>query len=148
MNPAKLFLLCNIAVLPCWLLLLVVPRWRWTQRVTTFIAPLLLAAVYACMLVTAPHVAGASFNTLEGVRLLFGSDQTLTAGWIHYLAFDLFTGSWETRDAQRLGISHWFVIPCLLLTFLFGPIGLGCYLILRAGLRRRFGVLTSDETTV
>jgi len=28
----------------------------------------------------------------------------LLAGWTHYLAFDLFIGGWEVRDAQRRGI--------------------------------------------
>jgi hypothetical protein len=67
--------------------------------------------------------------------------QALLAGWIHYLAFDLFTGAWEARDARRLRISRWLVAPCLLLTFLFGPLGLGLYLLLRAGLRKKVGVV-------
>jgi hypothetical protein len=53
------------------------------------------------------------------------------AGWLHYLAFDLFIGAWEVRDAQRHGIPHLLVIPCLLLTFLLGPIGLLCYMAAR-----------------
>jgi hypothetical protein len=55
----------------------------------------------------------------------------LLAGWVHYLAFDLFIGSWQVRDSQQRGIGHLFVIPCLVLTFLFGPAGLLCYLALR-----------------
>jgi hypothetical protein len=42
---------------------------------------------------------------------------------VHYLAFDLFVGTWETRDAVGRGIPRWIVMPCLLWTFLFGPIG-------------------------
>ena len=57
----------------------------------------------------------------------------LLAGWIHYLAFDLFIGGWETRDAVRNGIPHLLVIPCLLLTFMLGPIGLLAYFALRSG---------------
>ena len=45
--------------------------------------------------------------------------------------FDLFIGSWEVRDAQAHGISHWLVIPCLFFTFMFGPVGLLLYFILR-----------------
>jgi hypothetical protein len=59
---------------------------------------------------------------------------------VHYLAFDLFVGSWEVRDAQRLGLPHGMVIPCLVLTFLFGPIGLGLFLLLRAGMKRRLTI--------
>ena len=56
----------------------------------------------------------------------------LLAGWIHYLAFDLFVGSWEVRDAQERGIPHLAVVPCLLLTFMFGPAGWFLYNLVRA----------------
>ena len=135
----RLFSLAGAVVLPCWLLLLFVPRWRWTQRLATFAAPLLLAAVYAALLLSAKPPPGAGFNSLAQVALLFTARQALLAGWLHYLAFDLFTGAWEARDAARLGISRWLAAPCLLLTFLFGPVGLALYLLLRLGMRRRVG---------
>ncbi len=51
----------------------------------------------------------------------------MLAGWIHYLAFDLFVGSWEVSDARANGIHHLLVVPCLLATFMAGPIGLALY---------------------
>ena len=57
---------------------------------------------------------------------------SLLAGWVHYLVFDLFVGSWEVSDARRLGIPHLFVVPCLILTFLLGPCGLLLYLAVRS----------------
>ena len=77
------------------------------------------------------------FNSLAGVAQLFQNPKALLAGWIHYLAFDLFIGSWEVRDAGRAGLHHLLVVPCLVLTFLFGPVGLLLYFALRAALRRR-----------
>ena len=71
--------------------------------------------------------------------VLFSSPYALLAGWIHYLAFDLFTGAWEARDEAWLGISHWVVLPCLVLTFLFGPLGLSLYLLLKLAMRRSLG---------
>jgi len=148
MTPDKVFSLCGGLVLPCWLLLMLVPRWTWTQRLATFVVPLMIAGVYLWMLATAPHVAGAGFNSIAQVRALFSVDKALVAGWIHYLAFDLFIGSWEVRDARTLKINHLFVVPCLVLTFLFGPLGLGLYLLLRAGMRRRFGIAVDETETV
>jgi hypothetical protein len=139
MIPERVFSLCGALVLPCWLLLVFLPRWRWTQRLATFVVPLVIAGVYVWMLATAPHVDGAGFNSIAQVRALFSVDRSLVAGWIHYLAFDLFTGAWEVRDARRLGIAHGFVVPCLALTFLFGPLGLGLYLLLRLGLKKKLG---------
>jgi hypothetical protein len=137
----KLFSIAGGLVLPVWLLLIFVPRWQWTQRLATFIVPLLLGVIYVGLLATAHFPAGGGFNSLAQVALLFSVRQALLAGWIHYLAFDLFTGAWEARDARRLRISRWLVAPCLLLTFLFGPLGLGLYLLLRAGLRKKVGVV-------
>jgi hypothetical protein len=62
---------------------------------------------------------------------LFTNEWAALAGWIHYLAFDLLVGTWEVKDSQERGISHWFVIPCLVLTFLLGPIGFLLYTVLR-----------------
>lgn len=135
----RLFSLAGNVVLPCWLLLVFAPRWRWTQRLASFAVPLLIATLYIWLLVTAAHVPGAGFGSLAQVKVLFSVDKALLAGWVHYLAFDLFTGAWEARDAARLGISQWLVAPCLVLTFLFGPVGLGAYLLLRLAARRKVG---------
>jgi hypothetical protein len=66
------------------------------------------------------------------VRTLFENPWGLLAGWTHYLAFDLFIGGWEVRDAQRRGIPHLLVVPALVLTFLLGPGGLLLYLAIRS----------------
>jgi hypothetical protein len=87
---------------------------------------------------------GGGFGSLSQVSQLFQNPYKLLAGWIHYLAFDLFVGSWEVRDAQRLGIHHLLVVPCLALTFLLGPIGLLLYLALRFTMKRRF--IINEET--
>ena len=76
--------------------------------------------------------SGASFSSLAGVMAFFTSPVAATAGWIHYLVFDLFIGAWETRDAHARGLSHLAVIPCLILTLLFGPAGFLLYLGVRA----------------
>lgn len=138
MSNDTLFAICNNAVLPGWLLLIVAPRWAWTTRlIASVLIPGLLAIVYVALMVTSFGTAEGGFSSLAGVGQLMANPRILLAGWIHYLAFDLFTGCWEVRDAQRIGLSHWLVIPCLLLTFLLGPTGLLAYFILRAALRRQ-----------
>jgi len=74
----------------------------------------------------------AGFSSLHGVAAFFSSPYALTAGWVHYLVFDLFVGAWETRDAKRRGIPHLLVIPCLVVTLVVGPVGLLLYIVLRA----------------
>lgn len=134
MNADQLFQICNFLVLPVWLLLLVAPRWQWTVRVAdTCVVPLLLAAVYAVLIVRSMlgEGSGFDFSSLEAIRGLFDDPYALVAGWIHYLAFDLFIGSWEVRDSQRLGLPHLLVLPCLVLTFVLGPVGMLAYFVLR-----------------
>jgi hypothetical protein len=77
--------------------------------------------------------ASGGFSSIAEVRQLFQSDHALTAGWIHYLAFDLIVGTLIARDAARAGTPAAFVPPALILTFLFGPVGLLAHLIVRIG---------------
>jgi hypothetical protein len=74
------------------------------------------------------------FDTLENVAKLFANPWVLVGGWIHYLAFDLFCGSWIVAEGGRRGLALWRVIPCLPLTFLFGPAGLGLFYLLNGDL--------------
>lgn len=131
----QLFSLANLAVLPGWLLLAVAPRWRWSQRYALLLIPTLLGPLYAGLLLS-NWGKGGGFGSLAEVTLLFQTPANLLAGWIHYLVFDLFLGAWETRDAAARGIPHLALIPCLAGTFLFGPLGLLLYLLIRVGWKR------------
>ena len=141
MSPEQIFSLCGMLATAGWLLLVFLPRWRWTARlVCPVLIPASLALVYLWLVATTFGRTPGGFGSLAEVYLLFGNPRALLAGWIHYLAFDLFVGAWEVRDAQRAGVHHLLVVPCLLLTFLLGPVGLLLYLALRALLRRRLAV--------
>jgi hypothetical protein len=141
MSPEQIFSLCGMLVLPGWLLLVFLPRRKWAAcLVCPVVIPLLIALVYLWLVVTTFGRTPGGFGSLADVSLLFSNSWVLLAGWVHYLAFDLFVGSWEVRDAQRVGLRHIFVVPCLVLTFMFGPVGLLLYFVLRAGLRRRLAV--------
>jgi hypothetical protein len=71
------------------------------------------------------------FDTLANVKLLFGKDEAVLAGWIHYLVFDLFTGMWICNDGDKRGINRWILLPCLVFTFMLGPTGLLIYTLIR-----------------
>ena len=125
-----IFSIANTAVLPGWLMLLVAPRAAWTHRVVIAIA-VVMGLLYLALFVSQAARIEGSYGSLAGVIRLFENPYLLVAGWVHYLAFDLFIGSWEVQDARRSGVPHLAVVPCLVLTFLFGPVGLLAYLILR-----------------
>jgi hypothetical protein len=133
LKPEKIFRICNIIALIPWLLMLFAPKWGFTEAVIqSYTFPLLLAIVYAIYIVVSFGKTNGNFFSLAGVERLFRNRQVLLAAWVHYLVFDLFVGSWEWADAQKNGVSHWALFPCLLLTFLFGPIGFLLYILLRA----------------
>ena len=124
MHPETLFSVSGKLAMAGWALLVFAPRWRWSQRIASVIIPLTFAIVYLVLIVLYFAKSSGGFGTLGQVTQLFQNSWLLLAGWIHYLAFDLFLGAWQIREAQRLGITHFLVVPCLLLTFLFGPVGL------------------------
>ncbi len=138
MKAEQIFSIANLISLLSWLILLVAPRWTVTRKIILSGAiPLLLSAAYLVLIGLFFGKAEGGFDSLPNVMKLFTNEWATLAGWIHYLAFDLFVGTWEVKDAQERGISHWFVIPCLILTFLFGPIGFLLYSILRYFLSKR-----------
>jgi hypothetical protein len=141
MRIEHVFLAVDWGILVPWTLLVFAPRAKATQVLVHSVVPcLLLAPVYAFLLFAdRPGPQGASFFTLAGVTRIFTTPWAITACWIHYLVFDLFVGAWEVRDAQRLGIKHVYVVPSVLLTLLFGPLGLFSWAVFRAVARKRLG---------
>jgi hypothetical protein len=123
-----LFRVLNMAALAAWLPLLLVPRRRWATTIVPIAMPALLGVVYVVLIALSLPGSDGGFSSLAGVRALFVDPRGLLAGWAHYLAFDLFIGGWEVRDAEQRGIPHLLVVPALVLTFLFGPAGLLLYL--------------------
>ncbi|TVP54066.1 MAG: DUF4281 domain-containing protein [Mongoliibacter sp.] len=115
-----------------WIVLFVFYAHKWVYTVLFSGVLIVLSLTYLNFIIQG--MSGAEeggFSTLAEVRALFGSDQALLAGWIHYLAFDLFVGMWIAQDAWKLDINRWVMLPCLLLTFMLGPVGLLTYFILR-----------------
>jgi hypothetical protein len=125
------FSVANVLALIGWLALVALPGRAVAQRLASMVIPGLLSIVYAGLIGAFFAGADGGFTSLADVRLLFASDGLLLAGWIHYLAFDLFVGAWEARTARAEGIPHIVLVPILVLTFLLGPIGFLVFIIVR-----------------
>ncbi len=141
MSPELVFTIANNGIIVFWLLLILLPRSRITELAVHSIAvPVIIGLAYLWLFsrvwLGGEGAEGTSYFTLDGVMALFRSPTAAAMGWIHYLVFDLFVGAWQARDAQRRGVQHWVVIPCLLVTLMAGPVGLLLYLGVRAGMRR------------
>src|SRR5262245_42772074 len=138
MTPEQIFSVANGRAVLCWSLLAVLPTRRWVTGVLTgTLAPALFAVAYIAIVITVFPRAQGGFSTLAGVSTLFANPWLLLAGWLHYLAFDLLIGTWETRDSIERGLPRWLLISCLFLTFMFGPMGWIIYM----GARTRYSVV-------
>jgi hypothetical protein len=136
MTASSLYLLSNYLMMPLWLLLIVslfVTRWvPLVQRIALFGLPLVFGVAYSVALLTQLPTAEGSFDSLAGIRALFGNDWLLFAGWLHYLVFDFFVGAWVARDGTRQAMPRPWVAACLVGCFLAGPLGLLAYIVTRA----------------
>jgi hypothetical protein len=139
MNPETVFGVANLIALVGWGALVIGPGRRWSVLIAGVIVPTLLASAYVVILATHWSVDFDSFSTLASVAALFENPWALLAGWVHYLAFDLLVGGWISRDAIGRGVPHLLAVPCLVLTFLFGPAGWLAYQALARGHRDRTG---------
>jgi hypothetical protein len=139
MTPDQLFSLANALALLAWLCLLFLPHVAAIRNViAAAVIPCLFATAYAVILARFFDPGGfARFSTLEGLASLQTSPWLLLAGWLHYLAFDLFVGAWEVRTARRDGIAHVAIVPSLFLTFMVGPAGLLAFTLTRLLLRKQ-----------
>ena len=126
MTIAQIFDLLNTLALLAWIPLFLPPKtpirnWFLEQKAAT----VLLAAAYLLLFV------GFLFSgenpeldfSFEGIKQLFANEKGLLVAWIHYLAFDMMVGIYECEQALKRGIPHWLLLPCLLFTFMLGPIG-------------------------
>jgi len=137
MTPDQIFSIANPLALLAWVALVLFPRRKIVTDVVIGMAvPALFATAYVAIIAAKWGTGSGSFSSLQGVMMLFTNPWLVLAGWIHYLAFDLLVGRWEVIDAGERGIPHLAVVPCLLLTFMFGPSGWLLYMILRATVSR------------
>jgi hypothetical protein len=133
MTPDTIFSVCNSIAMIGWLLLIIISSFCfYTDKLLIGLVITLFSVIYI-WLITQSFQPGdfEKFGTLDGVMSLFTNKTAVTAGWVHYLAFDLMTGIWIKKNSIKYGISHWLIIPCLLFTFMLGPAGLLLYLIIR-----------------
>ena len=140
MELELIFSVAGTLALIGWLALAALPRNPFAQIFSGLVIPLLLSLGYLFLIAQNLQGAEGGFGSLAEVSKLFQKQELLLAGWIHYLAFDLFIGAWETRDAQHHGIPRLVMIPCLIMTFLLGPIGLLFYFAIRTAKTRALTV--------
>ena len=126
MTPSQVFSYAGMIVMPMWILMIFLPKWKATKFLMNYkVVPLVLAVVYAVYIVKGLLILGGmmDFGSLASVMDLFTEENAVLAGWVHYLAFDLLIGMWMIKQNESVGIHQVLMAPCLLGTFMFGPLG-------------------------
>lgn len=124
MQAADIFSICNKVILLGWVLLIFLPNWKYTQAIILNGLIVLFSGIYAFMILKDfGNFNPDSFSTLANVKALFQNDDAVAAGWIHYLAFDLFVGAYIVKKSKQIGLSRVLYTLTLPFTFMFGPLG-------------------------
>ena len=134
-----LFDVCNLLILLVWGLVLFFPRQKISENLISYPwAPLGISFFYSYFIVVSGGLVEADFSSLEGIVSLFKNTtpESAAAGWLHYLAFDFWVGTWIIRHSRKNEIAHLAIILPLLCTFMFGPVGIMIYSLLFFGIRQ------------
>eukprot|EP00913_Durusdinium_trenchii_P027145 g25470.t1 len=77
------------------------------------------------------EVGGGTKRVQNGLEKLRAGEEWVLRGWLHYCVFDPLVGLGEVLDSQQQKVPHFLVVPCVILTLLFGPMGFLSYLTVR-----------------
>jgi len=130
----QVFQIANLVALLGWLVLvagIVFNRPQWRDIIAGQVFPTLLSLTYTALIIFFWARAEGGFDTLANVQKLFTNHWAALAGWVHYLAFDLFVGAQISKRIVEDGIPRLFLVVLLPLTFMFGPIGYFGFQIIR-----------------
>ena len=142
----NIYLWTNFGVLPFWLMLIIIPNSKVTQiLINSIILPLILSVAYVYVFYQAILLDEPLFGifklylSLDDLYTVFATENFLLIFWIHFLALNLFLGSWVSRDAVKYNMTRGLVFVPLVLIYLTGPLGLVLYWIFRIFYAKRLG---------
>ena len=142
----NIYLWTNFGVLPFWLMLIIIPNARITKIfINSIVLPLILATayvyvIYQTILLDEP-MSGIFklYLNLDNLYTVFATESFLLVFWIHFLALNLFLGSWVSRDGIKYNMSRSLVAIPLILIYFTGPVGLVLYWLFRVFYAKRLG---------
>ena len=142
-----IFLWLNLGVLPFWLVLIIFPQSQLCRFFITSIFPFFVLSLAYGYLLYLFFNEGYDFIKnfelylgLGAVSNLFTNKAFIILFWTHFLAINLFCGSWIVKDSQKFGINKTLMSFPLLITYFIGPIGLTIYWFIRIFYAKRINL--------
>ena len=147
LTSENIYLWTNFGVIPFWLMLIIIPNSKVTQiLVNSIILPLVLSAtyvyvIYQAILLDEPLLdIFKLYLSSDNLYTVFATENFLLIFWIHFIALNLFLGSWVSRDGVKYNIPRRFVFIPLILIYFTGPLGLVLYWLFRIFYSKKLGL--------
>ena len=147
LNYENIYLIANWGIIPFWLLLIIIPNSKITQFfVNSIILPIILSTAYIYVLYQSILLGEPFLDifklylSLDNLYTIFATESFLLFFWIHFLALNLFLGSWVSRDSVRYNIPRKIILIPLILIYLTGPLGLVLYWLFRIFYSKKLGL--------
>ena len=134
----NMYLWTNIAILPFWLMIIIIPNSKFTQFfVNSVILPLILSTLYVYVIYQAILMQEEVFDifklyfSLDNLYTIFATESFLLIFWLHFITLNIFIGSWVSRDGFKYNIPRGMIFIPLILVYFSGPVGLVLYWLIR-----------------
>ena len=134
----NIYMWTSFGILPFWIMLIIIPNSKVSQFfVNSIILPLILSAayiyvIYQTVLLDEPISDIIRFYlSLDSLYTLFATESFLLIFWLHFVALNIFLGSWISRDGIKYNINRNLIFVPLILVYFTGPLGLVLYWIIR-----------------
>ena len=141
-----IYLWTNLGILPFWLMLIFIPNSRVAQIfVNSIILPLILATAYVYTIYQSILLDEPVFDvfklylSLDDLYTIFATESFLLVFWLHFLALNLFLGSWVSREGVKYSVPRGLVFIPLILIYFSGPVGLVLYWLIRVFYAKKLG---------
>ena len=133
-----IFLWLNIGVIPFWFILMFFPNSKVCGVFVSSIFPIFILSLIYLYLVYFFYVTGYDFGqnfslylSLDSLNQLFSEKGFLIIFWTHFIAINLFCGSWIVSDSRKFSMSKILVFFPLVITYFIGPLGVFIYWLIR-----------------
>ena len=142
----NIYMWMSFGILPFWVMLIIIPNSKFTTFfINSVILPLILSTayiyvIYQAILLEEPILdIFKIYFSLENLYTLFATESFLLIFWLHFLAVNLFLGSWISRDGVKYNMTRSLVFLPLILVYFTGPLGLVLYWLIRVFYAKKLG---------
>ena len=133
-----IYLWLNVGIIPFWFVLIFFPNSKICSVFVSSIFPIFILSLIYLYLVYFFYVTGYDFGqnfslylSLDSLNQLFNEKAFLIIFWTHFIAINLFCGSWVVSDSKKFSMSKILVFFPLVITYFIGPFGVFIYWLIR-----------------